>query len=779
MIGTAGTLLSIVLSFDSNAAAVPACTRVHDLGFPRVAEAAPSLGFTPAPPTSVPDPIDPAAFSVIAEYEVDLDGSGEPIPIQVLGYSGLPRRIERLPSNGEGPPLWSQDIPAGLQGQGRVEDIDGDGRDDLVFEQFTLYSGFYWSTGGFQVFWGDGDRPLTEGWRAKSSGILVGFEDRNGDGWKDAVIRDSGYDAKLRAFYPATAPRTWDEGVIVTTIARGVFIDEPGRKLSVGDVDHDGLDDALEATEYPSTLSIAYARGDGTFDLAPLDHIEYTWRAELVDVDADGNLDVFLWLYPDGPFVSWGHGDRTFEPAVHLFSLPDGYRDFNDWGDINGDGQDDLLVDVRPRNDGSTSWMVVPMHGREAGAPVLFDHAGRAPVAADLDGDGKDDIVYVLRDFVHMAWRPSLGDGRFGDERPVLLDPFPFGVRRIEATDLDLDGVPDLFLQLGAPSWPPPGPSNVTIRNDGHGVFEVRTIAPRYDRYTPDMLRDVDADGRPDLLSFEEYEAFDGANTYPVAVRRGDGLGGFLPAEPVSIAFAGETGRFRRAGTVDLLRVGTFGDASRWEDAISYDENGVISLDLLPGTGHVLAADIAPPTVELRVEPGPDGTTRLATLPQDDCSSAPRVTGRLIDLLPLGTALSLAYVRAEQNEVLVYEDPASGRSAVVLRGPDRTAALASWRTARAAGGYPFRHMEPMRLTVEDALGPADPRASAFHLVQRFVLREGMVAEAEIHRPGTPMTFTLTAFDGVREGISHASLGATAKPTVKPATRLREAARPLR
>ena len=70
---------------------------------------------------------------------------------------------------------------------------------------------------------------------------------------------------------------------------------------------------------------------------------------------------------------------------------------------------------------------------------------------------------------MRLAWRPSLGDGTFGEERALVDHEFLGGISGIDPTDFDLDGTTDLFLRPSSSSEA----LYVSVRNDGRGNGEV------------------------------------------------------------------------------------------------------------------------------------------------------------------------------------------------------------------------------------------------------------------------------------------------------------------
>jgi len=113
-------------------------------------------------------------------------------------------------------------------------------------------------------------------------------------------------------------------------------------------------------------------------------------------------------------------------------------------GDVDGDGLDDVYV-AQPggqpnllflhAEDGTTTEV-----GREAGVAFLDQTLG--VLIADLDGDGRRDIVSALGSVVVISW--NLGDGRFSKPKSLPSDG-GHSFYSLNAADADGDGDLDLY----------------------------------------------------------------------------------------------------------------------------------------------------------------------------------------------------------------------------------------------------------------------------------------------------------------------------------------------
>jgi hypothetical protein len=334
--------------------------------------------------------------------------------------------------------------------------------------------------------------------------------------------------------------------------------------------------------------------------------------AALLDVDGDGDLDVFVanggrWrdLAPDAPFP--GHalfrndGAMRFTDVAReagLFGAAGDYAMGATAADVEGDGDQDLFVCGYER-----CWLYVndgKGHFEERADAAGVANRGRWAVSAaflDADRDGRLDLyvanylVYPValarqqpctttggvRDYcspreyagVQDALYVSAGDGTWRDETaarglatPGLLKDRAKGMG-VVVSDVDDDGDPDLFVSNDScPNW--------LWLNDGKGHFEEAAV-PRgvaYDENGKSRAGmgvdagDVDGDGDFDLVCVHlSYEAN--------ALFVNDGQGWFVDeAQSAGLAAA------------DRGEVG-FG-----VDFFDHDDDG--DLDLFVANGHVL-----------------------------------------------------------------------------------------------------------------------------------------------------------------------------------------------
>jgi hypothetical protein len=233
--------------------------------------------------------------------------------------------------------------------------------------------------------------------------------------------------------------------------------------------------------------------------------------ALLADVTGATRLD---FVHRENAFVDF---DR--EPLMPKLVSTDG--PFMAVADVNADGLDDLFIGGAKNQVGKilvqqADGRFVPSSERELAKDSLSEDLGAA--FADVNGDGKLDLYVVSGGNEFGEGAPALqdrlylGDGRGGFRKSEGLLPAESNSgSRVATTDFDGDGHVDLFVGGRVVPWRyGVDPPSLLLRNDGRGHFTdvTDTVAPalrNIGMVTDAAWRDVDGDGRPDLILVGEW----------------------------------------------------------------------------------------------------------------------------------------------------------------------------------------------------------------------------------------------------------------------------------
>ena len=303
-----------------------------------------------------------------------------------------------------------------------------------------------------------------------------------------------------------------------------------GMGCTVGDYDNDG-DEDLFVTSYGPNILYRNEGSQQQWRFADVSHgtgvagdDSWSTGCAFADYDLDGDLDLYVANYLDYDLESDdldGAGDLR-RPRRHLAPTEfPGRRDVlyrNDGGrfvdvteaaglasltsrelgsvflDYDGDGDVDLFQgnDATPnflfRNNGRGSFADVALT-----AGVAYNESGRPEGtmgvdAADVDGDGRIDMVMTNFQWESNTLYRNVGGGRFADASvssglaASSFDRLAFGINFFDA---DADGDVDLFVANGhidedIERFDPQaayGQQDQLFANDGHGLFTEVTQA--------------------------------------------------------------------------------------------------------------------------------------------------------------------------------------------------------------------------------------------------------------------------------------------------------------
>jgi hypothetical protein len=491
-------------------------------------------------------PVGPPLYDTLTIADVNGDGK-----LDIVRSFGP----DVLLGNGDGTfnPLNGPSLNATYGGCILKKDIDGDGHLDAVCAS---------GTSKFSVLHGNADGSFNT-----SQPLATVTVTNPHDGFEPVAVEDLNHDGILDIVtFSNEGMMVWFGKLGLQYQLSGTYtvgtIDYTNQRLTVlADANGDGVTDVL--TSGVDGVYVTYGLSDGTFDAPPAVPSGLSVsRATVADFNHDGIADV---VTSDalGLNISLGQPGGNFTPSTTIPSAPIDLSFTSPFpllhGDFDGDGNQDLVVQGVMSN--GTSPQGYFMHGNGDGTfatPVVIPYVvggepatiGTNSSVADLNHDGRDDLISADRTFVHT--RISLPGGGFSS---TFASPIPAEVAvgtfpPFTVGDFDGDGIPDVV----------PGLKNIYfLHGKGDGTFAAPGPAitvPQTSGYvTAISSADFDQDGKLDLAVLEQFTQAPSRSL--VFVYYGNGDGTFAAPTTLSISEEGlnalNIADFNRDGRPDLL----------------------------------------------------------------------------------------------------------------------------------------------------------------------------------------------------------------------------------
>lgn len=334
-------------------------------------------------------------------------------------------------------------------------DVNDDGIDDL--ELLNGDGMLYTALGAQDGTFGNFQQALPTYAGNNASTIL--FRDVNGDGKVDAVIAGSVF----VGVWPGNGDGTF-RAPSVTNLAGYAMNANSGLVFPVSnhviyDFNGDGIPDIAWFDTVKRAMNFYKGKSDGTFIGAPdLANTagDYPTNALVTlatpDLNGDGIKDIIVnSYYGILSGISDGKGNYTWQT---LSQLVDVAAMSSNTADLNKDGRDDIIF-VTTDNDGDVHLWVGLSNGdgaitaKEQTMPVVSPYSPSIAIG-DINGDGSPDVVIALNDYIgpiYAVW-PMLNDGKGNLTAGSMLN-IGKSLYGIALADANKDGNADLFLSYG------------------------------------------------------------------------------------------------------------------------------------------------------------------------------------------------------------------------------------------------------------------------------------------------------------------------------------------
>jgi|GEM_PF-3571086 len=357
----------------------------------------------------------------------DFDGNGTP-DLAVVGDTGL--MIIPTLGNGVigGPTLLSMNEFSKAYGYVFAAiDVNGDHRPDLISTNAVSREVVTWLNmpGGFTQVRSDNVILGSAGQSGDPTKVVFAYGDLNGDGTIDLVTTK-----------PGNSPADGSRLLLLLGDGQGRFAEAAlpyplgtnPTEAFVTDVDGDGSNDVVlfgptqDSNDQRYALQIVRANAGGA--LQPPITALVTQRGQNFvtagDFNGDGRLDFIFYSFQGTVIVfNDGHGGYPVQTPIAPMS--------GVVADLNGDGKDDIISNGIEYSNGDGTFRTGPTVGYGA------------RLAADMDGDGRLDVIgeddnkYV---FIQLNRGDAFTPRMYLGQRAVTL----------VAADLDLDGRTDLVI---------------------------------------------------------------------------------------------------------------------------------------------------------------------------------------------------------------------------------------------------------------------------------------------------------------------------------------------
>ncbi len=563
-------------------------TGIFDPG-PRPPGSSPAFELDERYPLSTP-------ASKIAAGDLDQDGD-----VDLIVSMGGSVAVLLREAHGFAPPI---EMPLSVNPNTlAVADVDGDGQPEVLAAagQAGTLSQFDWTGGTLAL-----KRSQQLGAEVSAGIFDVTVFDADRDGDPDLALANT--DSNTVVVLLNNGAGSFDAAQI---LHRGPADGPPHLTAHVdaGDMNGDGIPDLVAVSSREIEIAVFPGLGNGAFSNTPLTVIPTIFPADLAlgDVDGDGDLDVAITAERlIGIEINDGTGHLAWFKS---FDARYTYVYCVAFADLDGDGRQELLATNFAERSYEGNRVSVYRDGLTGEVPpsrdYMTDLGPRALVAADLNGDGLEDVATINAGTYMGPGAPTTGSisvlynrgggvlrsgtdilipgtGQYSDTRDRWL---------LDIHALDVGGQPGLLVAEGRNTY--------LMRKQGDTFAQPEFVAEGL----MTAVRDFDDDGHEDIF------ALVGIGTYEIQL--GDGQGGFHPASRFTLIPAPSFADIDGDGLPDMLLSTPEGRAIRWNLGGGQFAAAEPFVGLPYGVGEDLDGERGAEMIDFRNGPGRADTVEI------------------------------------------------------------------------------------------------------------------------------------------------------------------------
>mmetsp|Transcript_7804 Transcript_7804/g.12852 ORF Transcript_7804/g.12852 Transcript_7804/m.12852 type:complete len:961 (+) Transcript_7804:106-2988(+) len=190
--------------------------------------------------------------------------------------------------------------------------------------------------------------------------------DLNGDGWLD--LASASKDDDSVSWYPNDGAGHFPEKIVISQgeQSTGAY------SLVAVDIDQDGDEDLVVASNGNDHVSIWRNDGEGNFEKTLVyDKADFVLSVTAFDFDRDGDIDIASASFFDGRIIWYENVDgKGYEWRNHTIydSNPNAGGHYVSYGDMDGDGDQDLIAVTNAENTVAVYWAATECDGNNTGA---------------------------------------------------------------------------------------------------------------------------------------------------------------------------------------------------------------------------------------------------------------------------------------------------------------------------------------------------------------------------------------------------------------------------